>query len=125
MRILFRPDDSCNMKSVVCNLPYVKLVLNMYTSVIKSKKLFYCRSRLLYDFRLLSTDVDDYVKCTSSENLKIFNEIPGPKSYPIIGTLYKYLPLVGKLNTKNTSLDLFLFPQILLILFTRRYINIR
>ncbi|XP_026328415.1 cytochrome P450 302a1, mitochondrial isoform X2 [Hyposmocoma kahamanoa] len=39
----------------------------------------------------------------SSDNLKSFNEIPGPKSYPIIGTIYKYLPLVG--DYKPESLD--------------------
>ncbi|XP_031769331.2 cytochrome P450 302a1, mitochondrial isoform X1 [Galleria mellonella] len=27
--------------------------------------------------------------------LKKFDEIPGPKSYPLIGTLYKYLPFIG------------------------------
>lgn len=26
-----------------------------------------------------------------------FDSIPGPKCYPVIGTLYKYWPLVGKL----------------------------
>lgn len=24
-----------------------------------------------------------------------FNDIPGPKSYPVIGTLHKYLPFIG------------------------------
>lgn len=27
---------------------------------------------------------------------KKFNEIPGPISIPVIGTLYQYLPVVGK-----------------------------
>lgn len=27
---------------------------------------------------------------------KAFYDIPGPKSLPIIGTLYKYLPFIGK-----------------------------
>lgn len=27
---------------------------------------------------------------------KPFEEIPGPRSLPIIGTLYKYLPFIGK-----------------------------
>lgn len=26
-----------------------------------------------------------------------FNKIPGPKSYPVIGTLYTYLPFIGKI----------------------------
>ncbi|CAK1604156.1 unnamed protein product [Parnassius mnemosyne] len=29
-----------------------------------------------------------------------FNEIPGPKSYPIIGTLYKYWPFIGEYNAE-------------------------
>lgn len=73
----------------------------MYKSTLKGKKMFYCKSRLLYDCRFRSTVVNNDVKCMSSDNLKSFNEIPGPKSYPIIGTLYKYLPLVGKLTTIN------------------------
>lgn len=27
---------------------------------------------------------------------KKFEDIPGPKSYPFIGTLHKYLPFIGK-----------------------------
>lgn len=105
MRILFRSAGmvaACNMKSVVCNRPNVKRLSKMYKSIVKSKRVFYCRSRLLYDCRLQSTVVNDDVRCKSNENLKSFNEIPGPKSYPIIGTLYKYLPLIGELITINT-----------------------
>ncbi|XP_023950154.1 cytochrome P450 302a1, mitochondrial [Bicyclus anynana] len=29
-----------------------------------------------------------------------FNDIPGPKSYPVIGTLYKYWPFLGDYNTE-------------------------
>lgn len=29
---------------------------------------------------------------------KPFENIPGPKSLPLIGTLYKYLPFIGKHN---------------------------
>lgn len=25
-----------------------------------------------------------------------FDSIPGPRSYPVIGTLYKYCPIIGK-----------------------------
>lgn len=31
-----------------------------------------------------------------SPSVLSFDEIPGPKSYPVIGTLYKYWPLLGK-----------------------------
>lgn len=74
----------------------------MYKSIIKNKKVFYCKVRRLFDCRLQSTVINDDIKFTSNENLKSFKEIPGPKSYPIIGTLYKYMPLVGELNTINT-----------------------
>lgn len=70
----------------------------MYKSVIKSKTVFYGRGSLLYDCRLQSTVENVDTKCTSAstENLKSFEDIPGPKSYPMIGTLYKYFPLVGE-----------------------------
>lgn len=29
-------------------------------------------------------------------DVKQFEEIPGPKSLPVLGTLYQYLPLIGK-----------------------------
>lgn len=29
---------------------------------------------------------------------KPFEDIPGPRSLPVIGTLYKYLPFIGKNN---------------------------
>lgn len=29
-------------------------------------------------------------------HVKSFEEIPGPKCYPIVGTLYKYAPYIGK-----------------------------
>lgn len=86
------------MKSVVCNRPYVKLALKMYKFLINNKKVFCYRSCLQYDCRLKSTFANNDVKCTSNENLKSFDQIPGPKSYPVIGTLYKYLPLVGEYN---------------------------
>ena len=30
--------------------------------------------------------------------IKSFSEIPGPKSLPFIGTLFYYLPVIGKFN---------------------------
>lgn len=41
----------------------------------------------------------DLTKCDIKANNRqprTFNDIPGPKSLPIIGTLYKYLPFIGK-----------------------------
>lgn len=31
----------------------------------------------------------------SVERLLPFEDIPGPRSYPVIGTLHKYLPFIG------------------------------
>ncbi|CAK9801790.1 Cytochrome P450 302a1, mitochondrial [Anthophora plagiata] len=42
---------------------------------------------------------DKFAKCKIETNEvppKPFSDIPGPKSLPIIGTLYKYLPLIGE-----------------------------
>lgn len=36
------------------------------------------------------------VRSLSSDACKDFDEIPGPKSLPLIGTLYQYLPVFGK-----------------------------
>nr|AID54852.1 cytochrome P450 CYP302A1 [Helicoverpa armigera] len=33
-------------------------------------------------------------------NVKSFEEIPGPKSYPVVGTLYKYMPFIGDYNVE-------------------------
>ncbi|KAJ9574193.1 hypothetical protein L9F63_008449 [Diploptera punctata] len=41
--------------------------------------------------RQLASDV-----ATNPINARPFNEIPGPKSLPVIGTLWKYLPLIGE-----------------------------
>lgn len=32
---------------------------------------------------------------------KSFKDIPGPRSLPVFGTLYKYLPLIGKSEIYN------------------------
>lgn len=34
--------------------------------------------------------------CSEKDRAKNFEEIPGPTSYPIIGTLHKYMPFFGK-----------------------------
>ncbi|KAK1120079.1 hypothetical protein K0M31_012803 [Melipona bicolor] len=47
---------------------------------------------------------DNLTKCDSKTNNrqpKTFNDIPGPKSLPIIGTLYKYLPFIGEYSFTN------------------------
>ncbi|XP_032676874.1 cytochrome P450 302a1, mitochondrial [Odontomachus brunneus] len=33
-----------------------------------------------------------------TQDVKPFDNIPGPKSWPIVGTLYKYLPFIGEYN---------------------------
>ncbi|XP_074102939.1 cytochrome P450 302a1, mitochondrial [Cotesia typhae] len=43
----------------------------------------------------------NYSSCTATGfklNPRPFEDIPGPKSLPIIGTLYKYLPYIGEYN---------------------------
>ncbi|KAI5631963.1 cytochrome p450 domain-containing protein [Phthorimaea operculella] len=37
----------------------------------------------------------------NNENYKSFDDIPGPKSYPVIGTLYKYFPLIGDYSAET------------------------
>lgn len=39
---------------------------------------------------------------------KAFYDIPGPKSLPIIGTLYKYLPFIGKKIKLNLIYDIYI-----------------
>lgn len=53
----------------------------------------------LYFFkcRLSSVPKDSSLNANAvNPSVLTFNEIPGPKSYPVIGTLYKYWPLLGK-----------------------------
>ncbi|XP_012282602.1 cytochrome P450 302a1, mitochondrial [Orussus abietinus] len=38
---------------------------------------------------------------SSTNNIQDFRDIPGPKSLPVIGTLYKYLPLIGEYSFKK------------------------
>lgn len=40
---------------------------------------------------------------------KAFYDIPGPKSLPIIGTLYKYLPFIGKKIKLNLIYDIYIY----------------
>ncbi|KPJ11353.1 Cytochrome P450 302a1, mitochondrial [Papilio machaon] len=37
---------------------------------------------------------------SNCDKLMNFNDIPGPKSYPILGTLHKYWPIVGEYNAE-------------------------
>ncbi|CAB3243679.1 unnamed protein product [Arctia plantaginis] len=39
-------------------------------------------------------------KHVMQDSVMNFDEIPGPKTYPIIGTLYKYLPYIGEYNVE-------------------------
>lgn len=47
----------------------------------------------LYKKRILCTYVS---RRQLSNNIRKFNEIPGPLSLPLIGTLYQYLPIIGE-----------------------------
>ncbi|OAD56756.1 hypothetical protein WN48_02992 [Eufriesea mexicana] len=45
---------------------------------------------------------DDLKKCKIKTNQPgAFDDIPGPKSLPVIGTLYKYLPFIGEYSFTN------------------------
>lgn len=46
-----------------------------------------------------------------TNQIKSFDQIPGPKSLPIIGTLWQYLPGIGKLNI--TFLKYFIFKSLI------------
>lgn len=46
---------------------------------------------------------------------KTFYDIPGPKSLPIIGTLYKYLPFIGKKIKLNLIYYLYIYNTTLCI----------
>lgn len=35
-------------------------------------------------------------KEADNTNARPFKEIPGPKGFPLLGTLHKYLPIIGK-----------------------------
>lgn len=43
--------------------------------------------------RLVTRAFDDNLQITNG--VRNFEDIPGPKCYPLIGTLYKYLPFLG------------------------------
>lgn len=47
-----------------------------------------------------SVRANNTLKSVSQEEsgLKNFNDIPGPKCYPVIGTLHKYFPFIGKVE---------------------------
>lgn len=51
-------------------------------------------SRLCYKFKKYN-----YIrKFSDTCPFKRFQDIPGPLSLPIFGTLYQYLPIIGKIN---------------------------
>lgn len=63
----------------------------MYSSLYNNRQyyVFFCGIK---NFRILKCRI-----FTSTVfNAKMFEEIPGPKSLPVIGTLYQYLPFVGE-----------------------------
>ncbi|XP_031849352.1 cytochrome P450 302a1, mitochondrial [Nomia melanderi] len=67
----------------------------MYTRLKRCSR-FQCRKNVCTQFHCGS-----FMECriVSHEcQPKPFRDIPGPKSLPIIGTLYKYLPIIGEYN---------------------------
>ncbi|XP_043528320.1 cytochrome P450 302a1, mitochondrial [Frieseomelitta varia] len=70
----------------------------MYTWL---KKCSQCVAPKKLDVKFYS---DTLTKCDIKANNRqprTFNDIPGPKSLPIIGTLYKYLPFIGDYSFTN------------------------
>lgn len=71
--------------------------LQKYSPYMTKKKLYYIKC---YSANFTKCNIE-----TNDHQPKAFNNIPGPKSLPVIGTLYKYLPFIGKkikLNLKIT-----------------------
>nr|QLI62179.1 cytochrome P450 30 [Streltzoviella insularis] len=76
----------------------------MYT-VIKHRR----NSFILGDYirlKYFSSSITDNgdstsVNLGSKKTIKNFDDIPGPKSYPVIGTLYKYFPFIGDYNAET------------------------
>ncbi|KAL1463354.1 hypothetical protein WDU94_015112 [Cyamophila willieti] len=46
--------------------------------------------------RTTGTKAESYTPTTETQAIKSFEEIPGPKSLPFVGTLHKYLPFIGE-----------------------------
>ena len=49
-----------------------------------------------YTYSTVSEAVHSRTDYESNLQPKPFEDIPGPRSLPVVGTLYKYLPLIGK-----------------------------
>lgn len=80
----------------------------MFKYISKTKK----KKVLTSQFRVQSANSDEKTIKDVGIDEKIqktlnFDDVPGPKSYPVIGTLYKYLPLIGKLVQDNNKIMLF------------------
>ncbi|XP_069674486.1 cytochrome P450 302a1, mitochondrial [Periplaneta americana] len=56
--------------------------------------------------RLLADDVTtDISRNHDTLQIRPFNEIPGPKSLPVVGTLWKYLPIFGEYSFKKLHVN--------------------
>ncbi|XP_075233158.1 cytochrome P450 302a1, mitochondrial-like isoform X2 [Lycorma delicatula] len=71
----------------------IKDILNVYQK--------HCMNIRRASLKRLTTKPDD--KDTSQSYVKPFNEIPGPKSLPVVGTLWQYLPYIGEYQLDNLA----------------------
>ncbi|XP_060823545.1 cytochrome P450 302a1, mitochondrial isoform X1 [Bombus pascuorum] len=67
--------------------------LRKYSPYMTKKKLYYIK---FYSANFAKCNIK-----TNNHPPKAFNNIPGPKSLPVIGTLYKYLPFIGEYSFTN------------------------
>ncbi|XP_045764195.1 cytochrome P450 302a1, mitochondrial isoform X2 [Maniola jurtina] len=106
MRISFYYDHICNPSSVqsrsgnITNLHSTRLVY--LTDMLQMlKKAFSLKKAVFFSKCRLSSSVKENGSLenkTSNPSVLNFENIPGPKSYPAVGTLYKYWPCIGEYN---------------------------
>ncbi|XP_069355066.1 cytochrome P450 302a1, mitochondrial isoform X2 [Maniola hyperantus] len=98
----------CNPSSVqsrsgnVTHLHSTRLVyLKDIIMLIMLKKEFSLQKAVVFSKCRLSTtvkEINSLENKTSIPSVLNFEDIPGPKSYPAVGTLYKYWPFIGEYN---------------------------
>ncbi|KAM3962950.1 cytochrome P450 302a1, mitochondrial [Aphomia sociella] len=70
--------------------------------MLKSVKsiLNYTLNRKWLNFKIRAIRSDNHKESNAHLDLQTFDRIPGPKSYPVIRTLYKYFPLIGEYDAE-------------------------